>query len=204
MRQSKVGTNRTARGLLGVAVLVVAGCGLFDIREPVEPPVEGSGPPHRNPVEPGDVLFNFSEAVKFKLDGLSQYEEALAADFQLILDGIDAQDLGAGIDSLDRETDVSSQRIRASESEADSFHFAFGNEPVVDEGDIARYFDIQYTLTVIDQQTDSTTSTVTGRAVLTLRQDLQTTLWSLTRWEDKRIGDAVSLGKWHGEKAVGP
>ena len=190
--------------LIGVAVMVLAGCGLFEIRQPVAPPGEGTGPPHRIPDAPDDVLFNFSEAVKFKLDGLSQYEEALAEDFQLILDTIDAQDLGTGVDSLDRTTDVSAQRIRSSESPADSFHFAFGSEPVVDEGDIARYFDIQYTLQIIDQQADSLISTVEGLAVLTLRQDLQTTLWSLTRWEDKRVGESVSFGKWHGEKAVGP
>ena len=161
--------------------------------------------PHRTPIEPEDVLFNFEEAVKHKVDGLSQYAEALHDDFHLVLDIIDVQELGIeGVDSLSKQRDQDVQRIW-SEELPDSFYFAFGDQqPSTETDTTAFYLDIPYELQFIVQQNDSVRATLAGKAELTMLKDPQTTLWSLRRWVDKREEPNTSFGRWHGERAPQP
>jgi hypothetical protein len=210
-----VGTKRTWPVLLLVLAPLLAetGCGLFSIRDPVAPVDPGPEIPRRTPTEPEDVLFNFEEAVKHKVDGLSQYAEALHDDFHLVLDIIDVQELGIeGVDSLSKQRDLDAQRIWSQDTcavpadcDADSFYFAFDNQqPSTETDTTAFYLDIPYELQFIVQQNNSVSATLAGKAELTMVKDEQTTLWSLRRWVDKREEPNTSFGRWHGERAPQP
>lgn len=190
--------------LLGGVIWNLTGCGLFDIRDPVEPEKNARVPPRAEPLDPDSVLFNFTWAVRYDIDGLQLYEESLRDAFHLVLDPFDVQELGLDVDSLTRNQDVTAQR-RWSQELPDSFAFSFSSQIVERTTDsTAQYLDIPYELQLIRQEGDSliTTETIRGTADLFLLRDRTTTEWALRRWVDQRQDPFKSFGRWHGERAL--
>lgn len=192
--------------LLLVGVVGQSGCGMFDLREPVAPLEPGSGIPGLPWDSPENVLFNFAEAVKANRDGLVQYGDALADEFELHLDAIDVLELGAdGREFLCKAADTEAQSTRAGELEAlmagtDSLSFVFGDVLPERTDTTAFYLDIPYELQLIRPEGDSLI--VEGKAELFMLENRQTLEWAITRWIDKREDPATSFGRWHGERAV--
>ena len=177
------------------------GCGMFSIRDPVAPDGGAGCPPPLAAIDAPNVLANFGLAVGCKVDGIGQYENALAEDFFLVLDLIDVQELGT-VDSLSRSQDVNAQQLLSTDS-PDSFYFAFGEQdPERTTDTTAFYLDIPYELQIIDQQRDSLITTISGKAEISLAEDPETADWSITRWVDKREELNKSFGRWHGERAI--
>ncbi len=178
------------------------GCGMFSIRNPIPPPDGGVGcPPPLVADNAANVLTNFGQAVRCKVDGIGQYQDALAEGFFLVLDLIDVQELGT-VDSLNRLQDVNAQQLLSTDS-PDSFYFAFGEQtPERTTDTTAFYLDIPYELQIIDQQRDSLLTTISGKAEISLAEDPETLNWSITRWVDKREEPNKSFGRWHGERAI--
>ena len=202
-----LGTRRGWPVFLMVMGLVgQTGCGMFDLRNPVEPPNPGPGIPSLPWTSPENVLFNFAEAVKANRDGLVQYGDALAEPFELRLDAIDVLEMGAGgREFLCKAADTDAQRTRAGELEAlmtgtDSLSFVFGNIEPERTDTTAFYLDIPYELQLIRPEGDSLI--VQGKAELFMLENRQTLEWEITRWIDKREDPATSFGRWHGERAV--
>lgn len=197
----------TAARLAGYTLVLAAlahlatGCGFFDIRSPAAP-VPGVRVPRAQPVDPDSVLFNFEQAVIFKLDGLAQYDEALAETFALILDPVDVSELGLAADSLTKAQDVFAQRVFSQET-ADSLFFFFGDVPPQNTGGQALYEAIPYELQFLRQEADSVVlvGTVKGTADITVTEGEQ--IWAMTRWVDERDpGGLESWGRVHGSRAI--
>jgi len=200
-----VGTRRQGGGFLlaGLAMASVAvGCGLFEIREPSKPIEPGGGPPRAAPVAPESVLFNFTQAVRYQLDGLGQYEESLWEQYFLVLDQLDVIDIGIpGIDSLSRSRDTEAQRLRSQESPADSFFFAFGDAEPERIGSTAFYQDLPYELQILVPDGDSLKVNLILRGKVDLNlAEVQAGKWVITRWADEREDPFVSFGRWHAEQ----
>jgi hypothetical protein len=193
-----------ALGLETALGLNLAGCGLFDIRDPVRPG-EGASCPRLNPSSSDSVLANFVQAMKCKLDGTALYEESLDESFHLVLDQIDVQELSGEWDSLNKKEDVAAQEVLAGDPVvADSFFFAFGDVEPERKDTTAFYLDIPYELLLFRLLGDSlvTADTVSGKAELSLLEDTQAGTWAMTRWVDERDGRHTSFGRWHAERAV--
>jgi hypothetical protein len=173
------------------------GCGMFEIRDPVSP---SGGPACRrvSPIDSDKVLENFAQAIGCKLDGMGQYEEALAESFHLVLDIIDVQEMAGAVDSLNRSQDVDAQRLVAGDI-PDSLFFAFGDIEPERTDTTAFYLDIPYELQLIRQEGDSLI--VKGKAELTLIETGPGT-WVMTRWVDEREDPFTSFGRWHAERAI--
>lgn len=175
------------------------GCGLFSIRAPVEPPA-GGGIPRRAFIDPDSVLYNLEVAIDYRVDGLGLYDEALNERFSLVLDPLDAAELGTGVDSLDKATDVGAQRLVSQDTSlADSVYFAFGDVQADRKDTTAFYLDMPYQMYLYGPQGDTTQ--VCGKADLTVVENTAGA-WSLTRWVDKRQGCDLSFGRLHAEKAI--
>ena len=76
--------------LAAVTAFIVAGCGLFETREPEDPLPP---PPRHTPSAPESVLYNFEQGLEFKVVGASQLSEALGPNFILLIDPPDQDDL---------------------------------------------------------------------------------------------------------------
>jgi len=179
------------------------GCGMFDLREPVAPPVPGPGIPSLPPESSDNVLFNFAEAVKANRDGLVQYGDALAEGFVLTLDAIDA--ISSRREFLCKPADTDAQRTRAGELEAlmavdDSLSFEFGTVTVERTDTTAIYLDIPYKLQLIRTEGDSLIAE--GTADLYLLENRTNLVWEITAWTDKRKDPATSFGRWHADRAT--
>jgi hypothetical protein len=188
--------------LVAFAAVETAGCGLFKIRDPVQP-VLPKGCPRAAAVSPESVLVNFEYAMGCKGDGLVNYGDALAETYSLVLDQNDVPEIGNGLDSLSKSQDVDAQRILTS-ALPDSFHFVFGDPGSTKEsGTTFSYFTMPYLLQLIRAQGDSfvVADTILGTADITLAEQ-QAGQWALTRWVDTRSEKYKSFGRWHGERVV--
>ena len=180
------------------------GCGMFDIRAPVAPGTGPEvGPPRASPVAPESVLFNFTHAIRYQLNGLQQLGSSLAETFHLVLDEGDVGEINIpGIDSLEKARTVKAQELRSQESSADSFYFAFDESEAqkIEEGSTAYYLDIPYELRILVRQGDSlvVSQTISGKSDLYLAE-LLGGQWAITRWVDQRQPPNTSLGRWFAE-----
>jgi hypothetical protein len=176
-----------------------AGCGLFDIRDPIEPrnPV---GCRRVSPVNAESVLVNFESALGCKGAGIGQYEDALSDEFQLVLDEVDSLDLGFSF--LTKEQSRQALSL-LTESIADSFRFEFDLVTPVEGPDTTSYLDMPYRLDFLRRQGDTlaVVGTVAGTTDLSLAEQLAGT-WAITRWVDQRSEGVTSFGRWQGERVI--
>jgi hypothetical protein len=202
---SCLGTSPRWTGFLFLGLTLAsagAGCGMFDIRDPVGP-IQATCSAHRaTPESAESVLVNFAESFRCQQAAIGQFGETMAEGFHLDLDDLDVQELGiAGLDSLSKAQTVEAQRLRSIEASADSFAFEFANkQPDGRTEQTAYYLDIPYTLRIGHAQGDSliVTKTIAGTSDLYLAEG-QASQWFITRWVDQR-GDSTSLGRWYAEK----
>jgi hypothetical protein len=197
-----LGTKRVLPGffLTYTALALIAGCGLFTIRDVVAPDETGDGIPRKQAIDPDSVLCNLEVAIRYKIGGLGLYEDSLAESFFLVLDIVDVQELGvAGLDSLSKSEDAAAQRLVSTDS-PDSFYFAFGEVTPERTDTTAFYLDIPYELQMIDDE-GVTVETIKGKADVTVAEDNVGT-WAVTRWVDQREDPFLSFGRWHGERAI--
>jgi len=195
--------------LAGVAWLLSA-CGMFQIRDAVAPSVGGI--PERQALNPEDLLFNFESAVSHKGAGLPLYERCLSDDFILVLDQLDADEIGLGINELPKDSDVAAQGIFVTSdnkyltASSDSIEFKFTSKaPEGGTGSDSTYYqDIPYELTVRRLEGGNWVKLdslrVAGKIRLSMSRGSDT-IWRFRRWIDQRVEEATSLGRVHGELA---
>lgn len=200
--RSGTGSRWTGYLFLGLTLAsLAAGCGMFEIRDPVEPGKGACESRQASPVSAESVLYNFAQSFRCQAAAIGQFGETLAEGFHLDLDDQDVIDIGiAGLDSLSKTQTVEAQRLRSVESSADSFAFEFGDVPPIRTDQTAYYLDIPYSLRIGIRQGDSllVTKTIAGTSDLYLAEG-QSSRWFITRWVDQR-GDSTSLGRWYAEK----
>jgi hypothetical protein len=176
-----------------VGLGLAAGCGFFDLRSPV-PPEEIVVIPSLPWNTADNVLYNMEQAIRYKQDGLAQYEESLSE--------LDFQELGTGLVYLSRESDIAAHR-RFVNDIPDSFYFAFGEELTRTETDTTVFYDdIPYELLYIGPAGD-TVGTARGVAEL-LVKEVRAARWAVATWVDQRADTSKTLGFLHGERAAGP
>jgi hypothetical protein len=200
------GTRAALGGLiLGTVLtaLVLSACGLFDIRDPVEP--EGGPGICAGQVPAGSdavVIQNFTLAMKCGVDGLGLYDDTLGDKFALELDPLDAADF-QGRDTLSRAEDYQAHDTIVN-NVADSLYFAFELvQPIRGDTD-ALYEDMPYMLEVVDQQEDTSivVQTYSGTVDLTV-VEAGAGEWVMQRWKDQ--GDQTgnpTLGAFHATYAL--
>jgi hypothetical protein len=170
--------------LLGPAfVATLAGCGLFDVREPL-PPIGDI--PRRVPNNPDSVLYNVEIALEYRNAGASQLAEALGASFFIDLDAPDVIRLGGLeiVPKLDVERaarDFMQLRVRGS-----AVRMTLDNVTVrpIGTADSAFYDDLPYVLEIYQGQ--NVLERVAGVADLSVTVQSNGN-WALQRWVD--IGD---------------
>ena len=201
--RSGTGPRWTGFLFLGLTLVsLAAGCGMFDIRDPVQPPIGGCAARRASPGSAESVLYNFAQSFRCQEAAIGQFGETLADGFHLDLDDQDVVDIGIpGLDSLAKPQTIDAQRLRSIESSADSFAFEFANVPPTERTDLSAYYlDIPYLLRIGVRQGDSllVKKTIAGTSDLFLAEG-QSSQWFITRWVDQR-GDSTSLGRWYAEK----
>ncbi len=199
------GTRRRLLGFvvaLAVAGPILASCGMFSIRKPVEPGTGGQACARRNPIDPDSVLYNFSKAMGCGSDGIPQFDETLGPGFQLALDALDVQNRQGARDTLTAE-EVKLGQQGLVNSTTDSLYFVFSRvEPTRTSG-TAFYERMPYTLQFIERQADTTivTRTISGEVNLTATE-LSAGSWVLSLWGDLRDGsDNQTLGSFYDQTA---
>jgi len=188
--------------LLGLTLgSIGAGCGMFDIRDPVGPINATCSVHQASPISAESVLVNFAESFRCQEAASSQFNETMAEGFHLKLDVQDVIDIGIpGLDSLSKAQTIEAQRLRSNESSTDTMVFEFGDVEPVRTDQTAYYLDIPYVLRIGHSQGDSliVTQTIAGTSDLYLAEG-QAAQWFITRWVDQR-GESISLGRWYAEK----
>lgn len=192
-------------GLTGIlALLALAGCGLFDIRDPQDPSRNSCARHQPNSFD--STVFNFEAGMACKIRGKPNLTEALGSNFKFVLDPIDvsgtrrpdsllASQALTGFDSFFQSTlteDRVFAEIRYRDLPADR------NRTLPD----GRQFfdDVVYEIRVTDGKPNPTVKrTLTGVADIFLADDGGN--WVFDRWVDRAptSSGAVSLGSVLGD-----
>jgi hypothetical protein len=185
--------------LLAIAV-VFAGCGLFDIRDPMEP--IGEIIVH-TPNDPDSVILNFALGIENERGGIFTLNEALADTFLFKLSLTDAQaSYGVNDIFLTRSETLDGWRsfISGAALRNEEFRIVFGPPDRVDPivpGALVLWDEVPYELT--------TTMPAGGDSVATKAVIAQGTIdlyfaekgggnWAISRWEDHIDGSSVTFG----------
>lgn len=185
--------------LLAIAV-VFAGCGLFDIRDPMEP--IGEIIVH-TPNDPDSVILNFALGIENERGGIFTLTEALADTFLFKLDPSDAQtSYGVNDIFLTRSETLDGWRsfISGAALRNEEFRIVFGppsREEVKIPGALVLWEVVPYELT--------TTMSAGGDSVVTKAVISQGTIdlwfaekgggnWAISRWEDHISGSSPTFG----------
>lgn len=193
---------RAALLLAAAALAAVAGCGLFDIRDPLTP-VDPEDIPHRTANHPDSVVFNFAAGFGYKSIGDAAMRSALSDSFHLVLDLIDS---GGVPDSLTKsETATGLGSFFRSVVKADSVWISIELRAAIDStqrGDIWFYDQVPYTVT---NQTKKQTLCAGQSDLYFIQEKGQ---WYLVSWHDQSdlarapltLGARVLPGSGHGSE----
>ncbi len=181
---------------LAAALLLPAGGCLFDVGKPVPPTGGGTCLPALQS-GPDSVLANLRAA--FNCDDRGNpvlFADALDDGFRLVLDPLDAAELG-GRDSLAAEVVRRSEETLFTAAGADSAHLAL-TVPAPDRTDVrAVYFAMPYTLEFFNHPENGAARSVgvwAGEADVTVHEK-DNSLWAITLWVDHRAPGHPALGR---------
>jgi hypothetical protein len=185
--------------LLAIAV-VFTGCGLFDIRDPMQP--IGEIVVH-TPNDPDSVILNFALGIENERGGIFTLTEALADTFLFKLDPSDAQtSYGVNDIFLTRSETLDGWRsfISGAALRNEEFRIVFGppeEKIVLVTGALVLWDEVPYELT--------TTMSAGGDSVVTKAVIAQGVIdlffaekgsgnWAISRWEDKIDSSTPTFG----------
>lgn len=199
------------RRILLLAILMgglwLAGCGLFDIRDPDPPVVEGSACPHHSPSAVDSVVFNFEAALACKGAGLSNLNQALGDPFVFVLDLIDIGSPATRPDSMNKTTtsnafDTFFQNTVKQDSVVARINYQAlppaDNQVQPDGRHLFRR--VGYQVLIFAPATTTPKTTISGVADIYFRSTGG--LWKFDHWQDRPASDTPSLGAVLGD-AVG-
>lgn len=208
MQTKRMAAGRRFGALVTILALVgLAGCGLFDIRDP-EPPPDTSGCARHSPSTVDSVVFNFEASLGCKALGRSNLGEALGTPFQFVLDPLDVTGGGQRPDSMTKSVTLNAfDSFLQSTVKEDSLLVRIHYEELPPDRnqelpDGRHWFDrVGYELLIFAPGETTPKSTLAGIATIYFRTAAGT--WTFDRWEDRaRDGSTSSLGSVLGD-AVG-
>lgn len=192
--------------LAGLGVAALAGCGLFDIRDPIPP--DTGGCPRHTPSTVDSVVFNFESALGCKVGGTTNLQEALGAPFQFVLDPIDVSSVPQRPDSMTKTVTLNAfDTFYQGTVKNDSLYMRIfyqdlppGRDQDLPDG--RHWFDrVNYELRIIARGDTVVKATYAGIATIYFRTGSGT--WTFDRWQDRGTGGSTpSLGAVLGD-AVG-